>query len=193
MSKIKHLLYSERSDQSLIENNHFYTLLCRQPQGKTSVSKSELLYIHNVVGAVSAVPYIRLYGEKYKYKLLEDVSVELDPSSYGGKSFDHSYFSLSTQGVLTAKKGYCWDGCTGVPDVNFVESSLFHDVVSQAEQIGLINSHFIEVNDRVFFDLCLLYSSFKNNGPTLFDTICAIIYYWGLRLLGPVYRKFFRG
>jgi hypothetical protein len=89
------------------------------------------------VGAVIAsnrVKYRRLPA--YKYQVLETASVNTDMRPDG--DIDGPYFSLTKDGVLTAKIGYNWDGPSGGIDTkNFLRPSLFHDIPYNMHQLGL--------------------------------------------------------
>lgn len=72
----------------------------------------------------------------YKFQVYETVFVLTD--LHPDEDIDHPYFSLSKDGVLTAKAGYSWDGASGGIDTKcFIRPSLFHDIPYNMHQLGL--------------------------------------------------------
>lgn len=78
-----------------------------------------------------------LLGEDYSqqkrpYELLR-TQVLRCPEFQGIISIEHEYFILDLDGFITVKSGYRWDGPSGpaFDTDNFMEPSLFHDVLYQ--------------------------------------------------------------
>ena len=70
------------------------------------------------------------YAEGYKYQLVENAEIQTDILGY--TAFD-DFYCLTIDGVLLARKGYAWDGPSGIcPDWEmFQQPSLWHDVLFQ--------------------------------------------------------------
>ena len=51
------------------------------------------------------------FRQGYKYQLVEDASVQID-MEFPADIYTE-YIVLLKSGLLTAKKGYAWDGCSG--------------------------------------------------------------------------------
>ena len=80
-------------------------------------------------------PYIK-YRSGYKYWLAEEyqVKVSIIPENNVPKDkTTKSFIELTTDGVLTIKKGYAWDGPSGptLDTKNSMRASLFHDALYQ--------------------------------------------------------------
>ncbi len=71
------------------------------------------------------------YKSGYKYQLVEEYKVEV--SAIPEKIIQTDYFDLTTEGLLTIKKGYAWDGPSGptYDTRNFMRGSLVHDALYQ--------------------------------------------------------------
>jgi len=67
------------------------------------------------------------YRKGYKYQLAEDESCQTEIK---GVNIDSDFYSLSTDGILTGKKGYAWDGPSGPTyDSKYcMRGPLFHDI-----------------------------------------------------------------
>ena len=83
-------------------------------------------------------PYIR-YRSGYKYQLVEEhrVKVSIIPKN----NIKTDFIELDTEGMLTIKKGYAWDGPSGptIDTPSFMRGSLVHDALYQllrSEDIG---------------------------------------------------------
>ena len=92
------------------------------------------------------------YGGKYKWRLEEDASYHVGIPG----TVEHKFFSLK-DGLLTAKKGYEWDGPSGpaIDTANFMRGSLFHDLLYQLMREGYIPRSFRKKADQVMRELCL--------------------------------------
>jgi hypothetical protein len=77
----------------------------------------------------------------YKYELLEtyEVYVGITPM---GPEIIIDFIRLSREGVLSLRKGYCWDGPSGpaIDSKNFMRGSVVHDALFQLIRLGLLPS-----------------------------------------------------
>ncbi len=98
--------------------------------------------------------YIR-YRSDYKYQLAEgyDISISIKPKS----DIKTEYIDLDTEGNLTVKKGYAWDGPSGpVKDTKEnMRASLVHDALYQLMRNKEISSRtHRKAADQEFKDIC---------------------------------------
>ena len=77
--------------------------------------------------------------KKYKYQLMDDyfMQIDIEPS----QNIDFKFLSLSTDGVLTIRKSYAWDGPSGpTRDTrNFMRGSLVHDALYQLMRLSALD------------------------------------------------------
>ena len=68
-------------------------------------------------------------GYKYQLKARYAVQIDIRPAA----PIDMEYLGLTTDGTLTVKKGYAWDGPSGptIDTLNFMRGSLVHDALYQ--------------------------------------------------------------
>jgi hypothetical protein len=95
------------------------------------------------------------YKSGYKYQLKESYSVQIDirPDA----AIDAEYLALTTEGVLTVKKGYAWDGPSGptVDTLNFMRGSLVHDALYQLMRERLLDGiRYRKTADRLLQAMC---------------------------------------
>jgi hypothetical protein len=71
------------------------------------------------------------FKKGYKYQIFKDYAMDIDIKP--DKDIDTEYISLTTDGHLTVKKGYAWDGPSGptIDTKNFMRGSLVHDALYQ--------------------------------------------------------------
>lgn len=80
--------------------------------------------------------YIK-YTAGYKYQLWEEYRTILDPKMFDLKEFPEvnnlPFISLQKDGKLVIKKGYAWDGPSGITydTATFMRGSLVHDALYQ--------------------------------------------------------------
>jgi len=75
-----------------------------------------------------------LFEIPHKLRLDITAKFQVAPHTF----IDTKYFSISPHYII-AKAGYCWDGPTGARDTEtFMRGSLFHDIVCQAIDEGLL-------------------------------------------------------
>jgi hypothetical protein len=116
--------------------------------------------------------YIR-YRSDYKYQLAEGyvISISIKPKS----DIKTEFIALDTDGNLTVKKGYAWDGPSGpVKDTKEnMRASLVHDALYQLMRNKELNSRtHRKAADQEFKDIC------KADGVSNFK---ASAYYKALR------------
>ena len=77
--------------------------------------------------------------KQYKYQLMDDYVIQIDikPS----QNIDFKFLSLSSDGVLTIRKYYAWDGPSGpTKDTrNFMRGSLIHDALYQLMRLSALD------------------------------------------------------
>ncbi len=119
--------------------------------------------------------YIR-YRSDYKYQLAEgyEMTISIKPKS----DIKTEFIDLDTDGKLTVKKGYAWDGPSGpVKDtVENMRASLVHDALYQLMRNKELSTRtHRKAADQEFKDIC------KADGVSNFR---ASVYYKGLRKFG---------
>ena len=79
------------------------------------------------------------YKSGYKYQLIEEYQVEISVTPE--KNIQTNYIDLTTEGLLTIKNGYAWDGPSGptIDTPNFMRGSLVHDALYQLMRNKLID------------------------------------------------------
>ena len=90
----------------------------------------------------------------YKYKLIEDVIVGIGIMDI---PIDHPYIKLTPGGVLIIKKGYAWNGSSGLsidPKTNH-GASLVHDALYQLFRTELLPIEYRNMSDVIYRCLCL--------------------------------------
>jgi len=77
--------------------------------------------------------------KSYKYQVIEAYNTQIDIKP--GKDLIFKYMSLSTDGLLTIKEGYAWDGPSGptIDTPNFMRGSLVHDVLYQMMRLSALD------------------------------------------------------
>ena len=96
------------------------------------------------------------YKDGYKYQLADTFTLQtqLKPSV----PVETDYISLSTNGLLTIRQGYCWDGPSGptIDTKNFMRGSLAHDALYQLmRETYLDNDRYRLPADTLLRELCL--------------------------------------
>ena len=96
-----------------------------------------------------------VYNGGYKYQLKEEcrIATPIIPQ----QAIEGDYLSLGTDGLLTIRKGYAWDGPSGptVDTLNFMRGSLVHDALYQLMREGwLDNGTCREPADRLLQAIC---------------------------------------
>lgn len=77
------------------------------------------------------------YYAGYKYILADDATVQTKITGY---DITTDYIQLTPDGLLTLRKGYAWDGCSGPTwdDKSNMRAGLFHDGGYQLIRLGLL-------------------------------------------------------
>lgn len=95
---------------------------------------------------------------KYKYRLSADYSFKFNYFELGESSGTqmHKYLSIS-DGFMTIKKGYCWDGASGptIDTKNVMKASLVHDALYQLMREGISPQSARKYIDNIFREICL--------------------------------------
>ena len=118
------------------------------------------------------------YKKGYKYQLVEPYIVDIPIKPTSKISSPSEYIVLTTEGQLTIKKGYAWDGPSGptIDTLNFMRGSLVHDALYQLMREELLDKEDCrELADRLLQTIC------KNDGMS---SIRAWWVYKGLRIGG---------
>ena len=93
---------------------------------------------------------------RYKYQLKEDYEIQIDIKPAEDINFE--YLSLSSEGLLTIKKHYAWDGPSGptIDTKNFMRGSLVHDALYQLMRLGALDHNVHRKRaDEILREICL--------------------------------------
>ncbi len=119
------------------------------------------------------------YKQGYKYQLVEDIRHSL-PAIFKPFVAATDYVMLS-EGLLTIRKGYAWNGATGALDTaTFMKPSLIHDALYKLIRTGHLPEMLRIEADKELKDLCL------KSGMT---KMRATYVYWFVRLFGQLVNK----
>jgi hypothetical protein len=96
--------------------------------------------------------YIR-YTDGWKYQLKFDYSCKTGIEGY---AIDTEYLKLTTDGKITIKEGYAWDGPSGpaIDSKDFMRGSLVHDALYQLIRDGHIKESCRDDADRLLRRQC---------------------------------------
>jgi len=97
------------------------------------------------------------YRQGYKYQIATDF--EFDTYVFPNRDIRTEYIRLSTDGKLWLKRGYCWDGASGiaVDTKNFMRGSLVHDALYQLIREGHLNRKVWKIKaDKELRRICIL-------------------------------------
>ena len=127
------------------------------------------------------------YRKGYKYQLTEDYTVNVGISPEA--AIDTDYIDLATEGNLTIRKGYAWDGPSGptIDTTNFMRGSVVHDALYQLMREGLLDhTVYRTIADRVLVDCC------REDGMSSIRarTVYLGVYYFADTAANPTSRKF---
>lgn len=98
--------------------------------------------------------YQKLNG--YKYRVVDDVCILLDWLK--GISYNANYIRILPDGTLIAKKGYAWDGPSGLTfdTEDSLRGSLWHDVGYQLIRDGVLSKSLYKgLFDQLLRDVCI--------------------------------------
>ena len=92
----------------------------------------------------------------WKYQLLEDEVTDLE-SWMGRRTGGIAPLVWLTEGVLTLRQGYAWNGASGptIDTETNMRASLVHDALYQLLRRGELRAELRRNADRVFRDICL--------------------------------------
>lgn len=93
---------------------------------------------------------------RYKYQLMEDYTINIDIKPF--ENLEFNFLSLSSEGLLTMRKYYAWDGPSGptIDTRNFMRGSLVHDALYQLMRLGsLDNKVHRKRADEILREICL--------------------------------------
>jgi len=96
------------------------------------------------------------YRDGYKYQLAEGYSVKVSVISQA--PIKTEFITLGTDGTLTIKRGYAWDGPSGptIDTKNFIRGSLVHDALYQLmRDAGLSKEQWRDEADLELKRICL--------------------------------------
>jgi len=96
------------------------------------------------------------YKKGYKYQLVEDEVINLPGwfmEETGGIETD---FITINDVCLVIKKGYAWDGASGIPDIANQRASAGHDAFYQMFRLGLLSKDKYKAkSDALFMAMCI--------------------------------------
>ena len=77
--------------------------------------------------------------KKYKYQLMDEYIIQIDIKPV--QNIESKFLSLSSEGVLTIRKSYAWDGPSGptIDTRNFMRGSLVHDALYQLMRLSALD------------------------------------------------------
>ena len=119
--------------------------------------------------------YIR-YRSEYKYQIASDYKIQI--SILPAEDIVTDFIELQSDGELTVKRGYAWDGPSGpvIDTTENLRASLVHDALYQLMRNEELNTRtHRKTADQLFRDIC------KEDGLSGFR---ANIYYKALRKFG---------
>ena len=95
------------------------------------------------------------YKSGYKYQLKEEyiTIIDIKPDA----PINTEYLALTTDGMITVREGYAWDGPSGptIDTLNFMRGSLIHDALYQLmRERHLDKDKYREVADRLLQKIC---------------------------------------
>jgi hypothetical protein len=95
------------------------------------------------------------YKAGYKYQLKEDCVTRID--LLPDNNVVTQFLELTTEGVLTMRKGYAWDGPSGptFDTLNFMRGSLVHDALYQLMRERYLDEDtYRDRSDRLLQKIC---------------------------------------
>ena len=95
------------------------------------------------------------YRSGYKYQLVGSyrLQIQIKPN----QPIDTEYLSLTTDGMLTIKDGYAWDGPSGptIDTKSSMRGALVHDAGYQLMRLKLISRMWRPYFDGLLRDICI--------------------------------------
>ena len=107
--------------------------------------------------SIAAIPVQTIYYKNnYKYRLDREYQCYIPIQPNHILIGVDEYVVLHPSGLMVFKKGYSWDGATGVKDTKTVlRASLVHDGLYQFFREGKLSTSYKEDVDRLFKEHCL--------------------------------------
>lgn len=95
-----------------------------------------------------------LYKGGYKYQLQRDEFFKVD--IFPKQNIETDYFEIRTNGTLIARRGYAWDGASGIAidTKDFMRGSLAHDILYQAIAEGFLEIKWRKQADKELIKIC---------------------------------------
>ena len=93
---------------------------------------------------------------RYKYQLMDDYIIQIDIKPV--QNIELKFLSLSSEGALTIKKYYAWDGPSGptIDTRDFMRGSLVHDVLYQLMRLRKLDYKVHRKRaDEILKEICL--------------------------------------
>ncbi len=93
---------------------------------------------------------------RYKYQLMDDYIIQIDIEPV--QNIELKFLSLSSEGALTIKKYYAWDGPSGptIDTRDFMRGSLVHDVLYQLMRLRKLDYKVHRKRaDEILKEICL--------------------------------------
>jgi hypothetical protein len=95
------------------------------------------------------------YKKGFKYQLHEDYRIQT--SIHPSEPIETTYIRLATSGELTIKKGYAWDGASGltIDSKSSMRGALVHDALYQLLRMKLLSQAYRSYADALLRDICV--------------------------------------
>jgi hypothetical protein len=93
---------------------------------------------------------------RYKYQLMDDYSIQINIKP--AQDIECRFLSLSSDGVLTMRKSYAWDGPSGptIDTRDFMRGSLVHDALYQLMRLSVLDYRVYRKRaDEILREICL--------------------------------------
>ncbi len=95
------------------------------------------------------------YESGFEYQVSEDFTIQT--GIIPGYSAKWLFIELDEEGLLTIKRGYCWDGASGpaFDSPSSMSASCVHDALYQLMRRGLLSKEFKPAVDKLFYDMLI--------------------------------------
>jgi len=93
---------------------------------------------------------------RYKYQLMDDYTIQTDIKPT--QNIEFQFLSLSSEGLLTIRKHYAWDGPSGltIDTRSFMRGSLVHDALYQLMRLSALDHNVYRKRaDKILREICL--------------------------------------
>jgi len=115
----------------------------------------------NVIELPNGLQYTRIHykpwnwfvgGRPSRYRVERLITYK---SAIFGQAFEGNHYRMDLAGLITAYVLFEWDGATyGIDTKNFMRASLFHDILCDAIDEGLLHPLFQPDVDQLLYDIC---------------------------------------